>query len=150
KIWTRLARDDRLLSHKTYVGEVVLGQHGVGWVGGVVVVEDNKLLLLAALNERVRSGLHLVSDLLDDGENQGSNDRKDEDGHLVSELLHDLRKHGDLIYRIVDLLDDVIVPLQNRHDLAENVLDVERELLRLPRRHFDILGLGSSGVGLEL
>lgn len=113
-------------------------------------MEDNELLLLAARNELVRSGLHLVSNLPDDGENQGSNDGKDEDGHLVSELLLDLREHGDLLHRIVDLLDDVIVPLKNGHNLTEDVLDVERELLRLPRRHLLVLGLGRSGVGLDL
>lgn len=129
---------------------MVLRQHGVSWVGGVVVVKDNKLLLLAACNELVRPGLHLVSDLPDDGENQGSNDRKDEDGHLVPELLLDLWQHGDLFHRIVNLLYDVIVPLYNWHDLTEDVLDVKREFLRLPRGHFHVLGLGRNCVGLEL
>ena len=67
----------------TYVGEVVLRQHGVGGVGRAVVVEDNVLLVLAALDNLGSSSGKLVLDLFDDRDDKRRNDGEDKAGQLL-------------------------------------------------------------------
>ena len=134
----------------TYVGEVVLGQHGVSGIARVIIMENNVLLALTALNDLVGASLELVADLLDQGDDEGGNDGEDEDGKLLLQLLNDLRQHRDLLNGARDALHDVIMELNGRHDLLEDVLDVEGELLRVTRGDGNILHLSRGGVLLEL
>ena len=81
----------------TYVGKVILGEHGVGRVSGVVIVEHNVLLVLAALDDLGGAGRELILDLLDDGDDEGSDDLEDKERELLLQLLNDLGKNGDLL-----------------------------------------------------
>lgn len=69
---------------------MILGKHGVSWIGGVVVVEHNVLFLVATLDDLVGSSAKLVLDLVNDGDHERSNDREDKDAELFLELLYDL------------------------------------------------------------
>jgi hypothetical protein len=86
------------------VGEVVLGKHGVGGVRRRVVIEDDVLLLPAALNHFRRAGFQFSLDLLDDRKYVGSENGEDKDGDLVLNLLDQLRQHRDLLDSFIDLL----------------------------------------------
>ncbi|EPE06016.1 hypothetical protein F503_02845 [Ophiostoma piceae UAMH 11346] len=132
------------------VAEVVLGQHRVGGVRAVVVVEDNELLGLAALDDLRGARGQLGLDLLDDRHDKGSNNREDKDGQLVLELLNHLRQHGDLLDGLGDVLQNLVMVRDGGHDLVEDVLDVAGKLLGLARRHAHLLHLGSSGVALDV
>lgn len=134
----------------TYVGEVILGQHGVCGVSRVVIFEHNVLLSLAALNDLLGTSLEFVADLVDEGDNEGSNEREDEDGQLLLELLNDLGQDGDLLKSGRDTLHDFIVELDGGHHLLEDILDVDGELLRLTGRDGGVLHLSLSCIGLEL
>lgn len=134
----------------TYVGEVILGQHGVGRVTRVVIFEHNVLLSFAALNDLLRASLELAADLVDKGDNEGSNEREDEDGQLLLELLDDLGQDGNLLKSGRDTLHDFIVELDGGHHLLEDILDVDGELLGLTGRDGGVLHLSLGCIGLEL
>lgn len=134
----------------TYVGEVILGQHRVGWVTRVVIFEHNVLLSLAALNDLFGASLELAADLVDEGDNERSNEGEDEDGQLLLELLDDLGQDGNLLKSGRDTLHDFIVELDGWHYLLEDILDVDGELLGLTGRDGSVLHLSLSCIGLEL
>ena len=54
---------------------MVLGEHRVGWVSALIIVEDDVLLVLAALNDFGRSSTKLILDLLDDRNDKRRHDR---------------------------------------------------------------------------
>ena len=39
------------MRHGAYVGEMILGQHGMSWVSRAIIVEDNQLFVFAALDD---------------------------------------------------------------------------------------------------
>lgn len=133
-----------------HVGKVVLGQHGMSRVGGLVIVKDDMLLVVARLNDLVGAGAQFVLDLADDWHNEGCNQREHKDRKLVLELLNDLGQDGDLLDLLRDLLDNLIVELNRRHYLLEDVLDVQGILLRVPRRDGRLLHLRRVCVALQL
>lgn len=55
----------------------------MGRIGGVVVMEDDKLFLFAALNDLRGSRVELGFDLVDDREDEGRKKAKDEDIELL-------------------------------------------------------------------
>lgn len=70
--------------------------------------------------------------------------------HLLLELLEDLGKNRDLLKRLRDVLEDLIVELDDRHDLSKDLLNLLCELLRLTRRDVHLFHLGGSVVVLDL
>ena len=134
----------------SYVGEMILGQHGVSRVGGVVVLKDNMLLGLAALDDLSSSGGKLILDLIKDGDDEGGNDGEDPERKLLLKLLDDLAEEGDLLNSRRDGLEKVVVELNGRSDLGKHVVDVDCELLRVPGRDGGILHLSGLGVVLNL
>jgi hypothetical protein len=132
------------------VREVILGKHRVSGVRGAVIVEDDVLLVLTACNNLIRTSLQLVSDLLNERNDERSNDGEDEDRELLLKLLNDLGKHRDALHGARDALHDVIVELNSRHDLLKDILDVLGEFLGVTGRHTGVLHLGSGGIVLEL
>lgn len=123
----------------TYVREMILGQHRVGRVGRAVVSEDDVLLLLAALYDLSRSSPQFILDLVDDRNDEGSNDGKDENRQLLLKLLNDLGQDGDFVNGLGNTLHDIVVQLDGWHDLLEDLLDVESVLLRLPGGNAHVL-----------
>lgn len=115
----------------------------------VVVIEHNVLLLLAALDDLVRTGSKLITDLMNQGHNEWRNDGENENRKLFFKLLDDLWKNRNLLHRRVDGLHNIIVELYGGHDLVVAVLDVHGELLRVTRRHSSVLHLSRIGVSLN-
>lgn len=134
----------------TYVGEVVLGQHGVSGVGTIIVVEDNVLLIQTALDDLAGSSPELILDLVDDRDNERGDEREDEHGQLLLKLLYQLGEDGDVLDLLGDGLENLVVELDRRHYLLEDVLDVARVLFRLARRNLGLFHLGGVGVVLKL
>jgi hypothetical protein len=129
---------------------VILGKHRVSGVARIIVVEDNVLLTLTASNDLIRTSLELIADLLDERNNERSNDGEDEDGELFLQLLDDLGEHRNLLHSTRNALHDVIVEFNSRHDLLKDILDVDGEFLGITRRHSGVLHLSSSSIVLEL
>lgn len=104
------------------VAEVVLREHRVSWVGTVVVVENDVLLITGALDDLRRTSRKLVLDLFDNGKYVWSEEREDEDVDLLLDLLDEFWEHRDLLDRLRDALHDLIVVLENGADLPRNVV----------------------------
>lgn len=134
----------------THVGEVILGQHGVCGVSATIIVEHDVLLLLAALDDFIRASLELIADLMDERNNERRNDGKDEFGQLLFKLLNNLGEERDLLYCSSDGFHHVIVELNRRQNLVEDVLHVDCELLGIPGRNTHVLNLRRGSVGLDL
>ena len=62
----------------------------MGGIGGAGVVKDNVLLIHAALDDLLRSSLEFGSDLMDNGDDERSNEREDEHGELLLQLFENL------------------------------------------------------------
>ena len=75
---------------RTYVGEMVLGQHRVGRIGRAIVMENDQLLVLAALNDFRRASIQLCLDLIDDRNHKGCKKREDKDIELVLKILNQI------------------------------------------------------------
>lgn len=86
---------------------MILAEHAVSGITPVVLLEDNVLLVLAALNDLVGASLELSTKLADQGHNEGCHDREDELGKLLLKLLNDLGKNGDLLECSGDALTQV-------------------------------------------
>ena len=129
---------------------MVLGQHRVSRIVATVVVKDNVLLLLAAVDNFLRSGAQFVADLLNQGNDKWSDDGEDEFGELLLQLLNNLGKHRDLLNSARDALHDVIMELNGGHDLLVNVSDVDSKLLGVARGDRGVLHLRRVGVVLNL
>lgn len=135
---------------ETYIREMILGQHGVGWIARGIVVKDNVLLLLAAVDNLGRAGVELVANLADQGHDEGSHDGEDETRKLLLQLLDNLGKNGYLGDGRSDGLHDIVVELDGGHYLAEDSGHVERKLLRVARRDRHVLYLSRRSIGLNL
>lgn len=122
----------------------------MSWVSAIVVVEDYELLILAALDDLIRASAELVLDLVDHGHDEGRDEGEDKHRKLVLELLNDLGQNGNLLNLLRDGLKNLIMELNNRHDLLEDVPDVQGILLRIARRDRRLLHLGGIGVVLKL
>ena len=118
----------RLVEH---IAEVILGDHGVRRVGGAVIMEDNKLLLSAVVDDLRRACAELSLDLLDDRKDEWSDETKDEDVQLLLELLEELRQDWDLVDGLSDLTHEIVVELDDWVDLSAKVLGLTSELLRI-------------------
>lgn len=134
----------------TYVGEVVLGQHGVGGVRRVVIREHNVLSSLAAVYDLIGASLHLRAELLHNGNNGGSNNAKDPDGQLLLQLLDNLGQNRDPLNGRRDSLEDAVVELDSRHDGLEHLSNVDSKGLGVTRRDRSGLHLSGRSVGLDL
>lgn len=134
---------------KTYVGEVVLGQHGVSRISTVIIVEDDMLQLFTALDNFSGASLELVANLANQRDDKGSHDGKDKLAQLLLKLFHHLGQDGDLVDGGVNSLHDVVVKLDGGHDLSIDVLDVQSEFLGVPGRDGSILHLSSIGIFLN-
>jgi hypothetical protein len=122
----------------------------VSRVTGVVVFKDDVLLVLGAVNDLGRASRQLVLDLRNHGEDKGTDDLEDKEGHLLLKLLDDLGEDGDLGDGLREVLEELIVEFDGRHDLPEDLANVFGKLLGLSRRHGHVLHLGSLGVALEV
>lgn len=116
----------------------------------VVVIKDNVLLLLTALNDLRRSGLQLVPNLVNQRNDEGGNDGKDKDGELLLQLLNDLGKDRDVFNGTANALHDAIVEFDNGHDLLVDLLDVDGELFGISGRNGLGFLLGGSRIVLNL
>lgn len=119
------------------------------WIGTVVIVEDNVLLVLAAGYNLRGSGAKFVLDLLDDGNNERCHNRENPHRHLVLELLDDLRQNGDFLDCLADALQEFVVEFDSRHYLLEDLLDILGKLFGLPRRDRRVLHLRVGGIALD-
>jgi hypothetical protein len=133
-----------------YVGEVVLGEHGVGGISRPVVVEDNVLLPLAALDNLLRAGRHLILNLLNNRQDEGGDLSEDELGELLLELLDDLGQDGDLVESSRQALHKFVVPLDDGHNVLEDTLDIGGEFLGLLGGDLHVLHLRVGAVLLDL
>lgn len=129
---------------------MILGQHGVGRIGGLVVLKDDVLLVLAALDDLGGTGRKLVLNLVNDRDDERSNDGEDPERELLLELLDNLVEDGDLLDGARNSLEDVVVELDGGADVGKHVADVLGELLGIFRRDAHVLHLGSSRVLLDL
>ena len=129
---------------------MVLRKHRVGGVCAPVVVEDDVLLVLAALDDLGRSSAELVLDLLEDGDDKRRHDGERPDRHLFFELLNNLGKDGDLLNGRADVLHELVVELNGGHDLPIYVLAILGKLLRIPWRNGSVLHLRVGGVILDI
>jgi len=134
----------------TYIAEVILGQHGVSRVTASVIIKDDVLLILAALNDLRRTSTELVLDLLDDGYHERRHDGEDELRELVLQLLYNLGEDGNFLNSFCDGHQDLIMELNGWHDLLEDALDVTSVLLRLTRRDRHLLHLSGLGIVLDV
>ncbi len=134
----------------SYVGKMILGEHGVGRVGTVLIVENNMLLVLTALDNLFGASLELVANLSNQRNNEWSNDGEDKLGELLFKLLDNLGQYGDIVDGIANSLHDVIVKLDGWHDLRINILDVQGEFLGISWGDGSVLHLGCIGVFLDL
>lgn len=57
---------------------MVFGKHGVCWVAGVAVFEDDVLRGFGGGNNFRGTGFELVADLVEDWEDEGCDEREDE------------------------------------------------------------------------
>ena len=122
----------------------------MGRVVAAIVAEDDVLLVLAALDDLRGAGSQLALDLVDDGDDKGGDDGEDKDGQLVLDLLDELGQDGDLLDGFGDLHDNLVVELDDGHDLLEDLLDVAGKLLGLARRDTHVLHLGRVRVVLNV
>ena len=122
----------------------------MGRVAAAIIVEDDVLLVLAALDDLGGAGAQLVLDLVDDGYDETCDNGEDKDGQLVLDLLDELGEDGDLLDGLGDLHDNLVVELYDRHDLLVDLLDIARELLGLERGDIEVLHLGRIRVVLDL
>lgn len=114
-------------------------------------MEDAVLLVGGALDDALGPGAHLVLDLLDDGHDEGGDLGRDEGVELVLEALDDLGQDGDARQGVRDDLHDAVVPLDDGHDLPEDVGHPERDLLGVPvRLHLEAVHLRRRRVLLDL
>lgn len=128
---------------------MILGEHGVSGVGRSIIVENDVLLTLTARDNLFRTSLELIADLVNERNDERSNDGEDEDRELLLQLLDDLGQHGDSLHSARNALHDVVVELNSGHDLLKDILDVLSELLGVARRDACVLHLSSSSVVLE-
>ena len=113
---------------------------------GDLVIKYDVLLGLAALNDLMRSGAKLVLDLLQDRNHEWGHDGEHPNRHLLLELLENLGQNGDLINHLADALQNLIVELDRRHDLLEDILDVTGELFGVTGGDLGVLHLRVVGV----
>ncbi|KAI6761460.1 hypothetical protein HG531_002013 [Fusarium graminearum] len=156
---------DNIIEESIHVGTVVidgiheLGNDPLNHRGSIstsnlienlsVIVKDDVLLALTACDDLIGTGLELVADLLDERNDERSNNGEDEDGKLLLQLLNDLGQDRNSLHGGGDALHDVVMELNSRHDLLKDILDVLSELLRVTRRNSGVLHLSSSGAVLE-
>lgn len=129
---------------------MVLGQHGVGGIRGVIIMEDDVLLLLAALDDLIGSSHELTLDILDERHDHWRNEGEDKTRQLLLQLLDDLGQDWNSFNCGGDALHDFVVELDGRLNLTEDILDVHSELLGLSRRHGMVLHLSIDRILLEL
>ena len=135
---------------ETHVGEVILGKHRVGRICAVIIVKDDVLFVLAALNDLRRASLEFVTDLLDQGDDERSHDGEDKDRKLLLELFDELGQNRNLLNRLGNIHENLVVQLDGRHYLLEDLLNVTSVLFGVARGHIHVLHLGIVGVGLDL
>lgn len=122
----------------------------MGGVAAVVIVEDNVLLLFAALDDFLGTGLELIPDLVNQWHDELSNDGKDKNGQLLFQLLEDLGENRNFLNGRGNLLHDIVVILDDRHDLSKELFDVSRELFGISRRNGHVLHVRGIGIVLDL
>lgn len=132
------------------VREVILGEHRVGGIGRVVVVEDNQLLVATALDDFGRTSGELLLDLADDRQDERSEQREDKDVELLCELFKKVRQDGDLLDGLVDAHHKLVVELKDGVDLVLNVLELLGPLFGLFRRELHVAHLSGGSVALQL
>ena len=62
----------------------------MGWVGALIVVEDNVLFLARACNNLAGTSLELSLDLSEDGQDVGGKETKDKDSDLALDLFNSI------------------------------------------------------------
>ena len=122
----------------------------MGRVGAVVILENDVLLVPGAVDDLGGTSGKLVLDLVDKRNHDRSNDLEDEKRELLLELLDDLGEDGDLLDSLRYGLEEIVVELDDRHNLTEDLLDVESKLLGLPGGHAHVLKLRVGSVFLDL
>ncbi len=81
---------------------MVLGQHGVRWIRTVIIVEDNQLLILTALNDLRRASIQFGLDLVNDWYYEWSEEREDKNIDLLLDLLNESGQDWDFLNRFSD------------------------------------------------
>ena len=132
------------------VGEMVLRKHRMGWVRGVVVTEDNMLLVHTSLNDFVRSGIELILDLIDEWNDVRGEEREDEFIDLVLKRLYQIRQNRDLFDRFSDGLHYFGVKFDEGFYLCLDINDVAGPLFGLTGRDAGVLYLLSLSILLQL
>lgn len=122
----------------------------MGRIGARIIAENNVLLTFAALDNLAGASLQFAANLANQGHNEGSNDGKDEFGELLLQLLYNLGQNGDLANGGVNTLHDVVMKLDNGHDLSKNVLNIDGEFFGVTRRDGCVFNLSGISVGLNL
>lgn len=115
-----------------------------------IVVEDNMLLGLAALNDLMRSGAKLILDLLQNRDHERGHNGENPDRHLLLKLFEDLGQNRDFLDHLADGLHQLIVELDGGHNLLEDVLNVLGELLGVTRGNLGVLHLRVCSVILDV
>lgn len=122
----------------------------MGRIGAVVVLKDDVLLVLAALNDLGGTGGKLVLDLLQHRKDKRRDNLEHEERQLLLELLENLGQDGHLRDLLGQVLEQLVVELDGRHDLAEHLAHVVGQLLGFLGRNGQVLHLGRLGVLLQL
>jgi hypothetical protein len=122
----------------------------MGRVRRVVVVENDMLLFLAALDYFVGSRLQFGLDLVNQGHDKGRDDGEDENRQLLLQLFDNLGKDRDSFNRGANALHDAIVEFDGGHDRPVNILDVYGEFLGILWRDWLVFFLDGGCIRLDL
>jgi len=142
-----------LMSYKTigtYVGEMILGKHRVGRIRAFIIVKDDQLLILTALNDLGRTGIQLILDLANNRQNEWSDQREDKHVDLSLELFDKFGKHWDLLNSFRNRKHNLVVPCHDGLDLLCNLLHLNSKLFWISWRYAGLVHLGICCVHLEL
>lgn len=116
----------------------------------MIIMEDNQLFVLGALDDLRRTFIQFGLDLVDDWYHKRGQETEDKDIDLVLDLFNKVRKNGDLVNSFSNLLHDFVMPLDDGVDFLGNLLHLARESLRLTWRNMRLGHLCSYGIGLQL
>jgi hypothetical protein len=122
----------------------------VGGVGRTVIVEDDVLLVLGALDDFRRALVQLGLDLVDNRHHDRSKETEDEDVELVLYVFDEIWQDWDLLDCFGDFLHDLIVPLNSWVDILGHLLHLASEGLWLTRGDMYLGHLCSCRVDLQL
>ena len=119
-------------------------------ISRIIVMEDNQLFVLAALDNLRTTSVQLRLDLVDNRENEWSQEGEYEDVDLLFKLLNKIRKNGNLLNSFGDRLHELVVPFDDWIDFLRRLLHLSGKGFRLTGRDSHLRHLSRGSIGLKL